>query len=150
MTGSTKAAIPTKPWPAIEDLDPGIRVLEYKVLVLMPQMESMTSGGIRVIDAVKDREELAQTTAMIVSYSPMAFKFADWPRDEYGELVDGHLVPKPGELVRIKQYAGGDWKGRDGRNYRIIDDKEVYGVEELSFRARYPFEKAAREAVNGV
>ncbi len=127
MNGSFK----TKPWPKLADCDPGLRVLEYKVLVLMPQLEAVSSGGIMMSDATKDKEELAQTTAMLVSVSPMAFQFADWPRDRVtGELINAHLVPVPGDLVRFKQYAGGEWRGRDGRNYRIIDDKEIYGVSD--------------------
>lgn len=121
----------TKPWPKLTDCDPGLRVLEYKVLVLMPQLEQVSKAGVHMTDDTKDKEELAQTTAMLISVSPMAFQFADWPRDPVtGDLINGHLVPVPGNLVRFKQYAGGEWKGRDGRNYRIIDDKEVYGVEE--------------------
>ena len=121
-----------KPWPKIDSVDPGIRPLEYKALVLLPQLEEVSAGGIRMIETVRDKEELAQTAGMLVAVSPMAFKFSDWPRDEDGDYLHPELIPKQGDIVRIKQYAGGEWKGRDGRNYRIIDDKDVYGIEDQS------------------
>lgn len=125
MNGSFR----TKPWPAASECEPGLRVLEYKVLVLMPQLEPVSIGGIHMADTTKDKEELAQTTGMLVAVSPMAFQFADWPRDANGEFLHKDLIPTPGDLVRFKQYAGGEWRGKDGRNYRIIDDKEVFGIE---------------------
>lgn len=126
MTGSFRL----KPWPTMDQCDPGLRPLEYKVLVVMPQLEELSAGGIRMIEVLRDKEELAMTVGMLVAVSPMAFKFADWPRDEAGDYLHPELIPKQGDLLRIKQYAGGEWKGRDGRNYRIIDDKDVYGIED--------------------
>ena len=138
-----RALLNIKPWPRPTECDPGIRPLEYKVLVLMPTIERQTKAGIHVADTTADAHELSETAGMIVYVSPMAFKFADWPRDADGSYLYPDLIPKFGDVVRIKQYAGHEWKGRDGRNYRIIDDRDIHGIEE---QARGPVAKAAEMA----
>lgn len=116
-----------KPWPALGDLDPGIEALEYNVVVLMPELQEKTKSGIILADDTKDRESTGETVAMIASISPMAFSFAEWPRDRDGRLMYEDRIPRAGDVVRIKKYAGSEWKGDDGRNYRIVNDKEILG-----------------------
>lgn len=119
--------IKLKPFPPVESLDPGIEPLEYNVLVMMPQIEDKTSGGLLMADETKDHESTAQVIAMIVDLSPMAFSFAEWPRNPDGSLMCPEKVPSPGDIVRIKKYAGTEWKDEAGHLYRIINDKEVLG-----------------------
>lgn len=137
-----KTTFKHKPWPALAELDPGIEALEYNVVVLMPEIQEKTSSGIILADDTKDRESTGETVAMIASISPMAFSFAEWPRDRDGRLMYEDRIPREGDVVRIKKYAGTEWKGDDDRNYRIVNDKEILGRRPSAKAVKIPNGKA--------
>ena len=58
----------------------------------------------------------------VIEASPTAFNYDDFHK-QFPELT-----PKPGDLVWIARYAGGEMVGKDGRRYRIVKDKDVGGV----------------------
>jgi hypothetical protein len=53
-----------------------------------------------------------------VALSPLAFSYedAEWEK------------PKPGDKVMFAKFAGAAVKGKDGLDYRIINDKDVSAV----------------------
>lgn len=79
-------------------------------------------GSIHIPDEVQENLGLAMQVARIVSASPVAFDYANWP--------EGAEKPKPGDIVWIGRYAGGEFEGRDGKRYRIIKDRDVGAVIE--------------------
>lgn len=125
---ATTPTIKLKPFPDVSSLDPGIEPLEFNVLVMMPLIEEKTSGGLLMADETKDHESTGQTIAMMVALSPMAFSFAEWPRNADRSLAFEEKIPRPGLICRIKKYAGTEWRDEAGNIYRIINDKDVLGV----------------------
>lgn len=99
----------------------GITPLEYKVIIKPDDVENKTAGGIILTAQSKDEQQLAATRATIVAISPLAFSYADWP--------EGYALPKVGERVVTGPYVGVLTEGKDGEKYRIVNDKDIIGVE---------------------
>lgn len=100
----------------------GVYPTEYKVLVQPVKVEEKTKGGIILPDEHKDREQFAQMEGVLVAISPLAFTYAD--AKDWGDAEK----PKPGDRVMFAKFAGAAIKGRDGADYRIINDKDVSAV----------------------
>jgi co-chaperonin GroES (HSP10) len=106
--------------PTLEECKPGLRATGFTVLVALADHERVTKGGIILADQTVERESMKTARGRIVSVSPAAFDFADFA---------GHHA-KLGDIVAFAQYAGIIVKGDDGRDYRLIQDKEVWGIVE--------------------
>lgn len=100
----------------------GIQPIEFRVLV-EPLAISDKVGSIIIPDSKRDQEKYAQTKGRIVAVSPFAFNYFDIE----GEQTD---KPKAGALVLYAKYAGVVVKGKDGKDYTIISDKDVCAVIE--------------------
>jgi chaperonin GroES len=100
----------------------GIFPTEYKVLVQPIKVDEKTKGGIILPDEHKDREQFAQMQGMLVAVSPLAFTYAG--KEDWGDAEK----PKPGDRVMFAKYAGAACKGKDGADYRIINDKDLSAV----------------------
>ena len=100
-------------------MNPGIRPLEYKVLVKPQKVEEKTAGGIYLPDQIKEKEKFAKQEGILVAVGAIAFTDPDW--------LDR---PKPGDKVLFDKYAGCTVKGQDGEEYRLINDKEIGAVYE--------------------
>lgn len=99
----------------------GILPTEYKVLV-KPKPAENKIGSIIVPDETKDRNQFAQTEGELVAISPLAFTYAN--EAEWA----GAPKPKPGDRVLYAKYAGTTVKGKDGADYRLVNDKDVAAV----------------------
>ena len=102
----------------------GIRPTEYKVLVLPKLTDEKSKGGIILPDESKDRNQFAQMEGELVAVSPLAFTYAS--ADEW----NGTDKPKPGDRVLFAKYAGALVKGKDGVDYRLVNDKDLAAVLE--------------------
>jgi chaperonin GroES len=100
----------------------GIYPTEYKVLVQPIKVDEKTKGGIILPDEHKDREQFAQMQGTLVAISPLAFTYAT--KDDWGAAER----PKPGDRVMFAKFAGAAVKGKDGADYRIVNDKDVSAV----------------------
>ena len=96
---------------------PGIKPVEYRVLIDLDEVEQKTKGGIYLPDASKERQQMATVRGTVIACGAMAFE--DWQEDD-------RLVP--GARVLLKKYAGEVAEGLDGREYRLVNDKEILGV----------------------
>jgi co-chaperonin GroES (HSP10) len=56
----------------------------------------------------------------IIAQSPLAYSYEKWP--------DETLKPQAGQLVWFARYAGAPFEGLDGREYRIVKDKDIGAV----------------------
>lgn len=92
---------------------PGIRPVEYRVLVRPDETERKSAGGIIIPDAPADRQEHAQTRGTLVAKGALAFE--DWGADALDE----------GARVIFAKFAGVVIKGADGHEYRLITDKDI-------------------------
>lgn len=108
--------------PELADCNPGFDPVEYKVIVAPKVSEAVTKGGIFLPDEVKDMEGVAEVWGRLVAVSPLAFNFDQWPED-------GPPRPKPGDMVLYGKYAGSLITGDDGREYRIMHDKDICAVK---------------------
>lgn len=100
----------------------GILPTEYKVLIAPKTTEDKTKGGIIIPDETKDRNQFAQMEGQLVAVSPLAFTYAG--PDEW----NGSAKPAPGDSVLFAKYAGALVKGRDGKDYRLVNDKDIAAV----------------------
>ncbi len=100
----------------------GINPTEYKVLIAPIKIDEKTRGGIILPDEHKDREQYAQMQGMLVAISPLAFTYAD--QGDWG----GADKPKPGDKVLFAKFAGASVKGKDGADYRLVNDKDIAAV----------------------
>ncbi len=109
---------------------PGFDPVEFNV-VIAPEVtddakEITRNDGSTVklhfADHTKHTQDVATVRGLLVSISPLAFDFADWPADQMA------LRPKPGDHVIYAKFAGILLKGDDGREYRLCKDKDVSAV----------------------
>lgn len=96
----------------------GLRPVEFKVLILPDEVKEKTKGGIILPDMTKERQEMAQVKGTIVGVGADAF--ADWTE----KLVAG-------DRVYYGKYAGYTVTGNDGKEYRLVNDKDIVAVLEV-------------------
>lgn len=102
---------------------PGIKPMEYKVLVRPTEVEEKTKGGVFLPDTTKEKEKFGRMEGTLVAVSPMAFIFeGDWPEDAQ--------KPQPGDKVVFAKYNAEPIKGKDGVEYWIMRDSSIIAVME--------------------
>lgn len=106
--------------PKLEECKPGFRATGFNVVVAMPPEETVTAGGIIIPQNAAERERMCEVRGRVISVSPAAFDFADF----------GGAHPKKGDAVIVAKFAGIMTKGDDGRDYRILLDKDISAVIE--------------------
>ncbi|MDB6036002.1 MAG: hypothetical protein JWM16_6340 [Verrucomicrobiales bacterium] len=100
----------------------GILPTEFKVLILPDEVQEKI-GSIYVPEETKAKEKYATTDGTIVAISHLAFTYAS--AEEWGDHK-----PKPGDRVAFAKYAGARRKGRDGKDYLLVNDKDVLATIE--------------------
>lgn len=98
----------------------GIRPVEFKVVVYPKPVEEVTKGGIIRPATTVDTDKYATQEATIVAMAEAAFSEDFWGSDR----------PKVGDVVLFAKYAGLLRKGKDGKDYRVLNDKDVCAVLE--------------------
>lgn len=107
--------------PSLEACYPGMEPSEYN-LIIAPAVTRNTVGKsslILIADDTKAQLDMAVQVGRIVAVSPLAFNFANW---------GDNLPPQIGDVVWFAKFAGGVFEGVDGREYRLIKDKDITGV----------------------
>lgn len=107
--------------PELEACYPGLAPTEYN-LVIAPGEPAKTVGKLGLLliaEETQDQLSMAVQSGRLVAMSPLAFNFAFW-----GEAVP----PQVGDIVWFARHAGGVFEGADGREYRLIKDKDITGV----------------------
>lgn len=93
----------------------GFVPVEFKVLVL-PDVPKEQIGSIFVPETVRDKEKHRAVGAILVAVGGNAFE--DWDEP----------IPEVGNKIYIAVGAGLFYEGKDGKTYRIINDKDVAGI----------------------
>lgn len=96
----------------------GIVPLEFKVLILPKAVETTTESGIILAHSSVEREQAATVEGTVVAMSPYAF-------DEFPLAK-----PDLGDAVLIAKYGGQVHKGKDGLEYRLLNDKDILATLE--------------------
>ena len=99
-----------------------IRPVEFKILIEVEEVETITQGGIILPDSGRDRERIAQEQGTIVAMGQCACSEVD---------IWGENPPKVGDKVIFSKYAGATIQ-KLGKNYRLIQDKDLGAVLEVS------------------
>lgn len=116
-----------KPTPKVENPS-GIAPTEFKVLIL-PDDTGKThkfvgkdgkTFELHKADTSIEQQQFAQMEGTLIAVAEHAFSYADFKVSQ---------PPKPGDRVIYCRYAGGNpIKGKDGKDYRIVNDKDVIAV----------------------
>lgn len=114
----------------------GIQPVGYKCLLLLPPKKEKDEKGFRKSDSgilyqceQEEREEAAITLGTFISSGSIAFTGDDtsiaWTKDN---------IPKPGYRVLFDKYGGGsNLKGKDKKEYRLINDREIAAIVEEDY-----------------
>jgi chaperonin GroES len=95
----------------------GINPVGWRVLIKPQEVKQMSKGGIILsTDTNKEREQMGNTTGVVVAMGEQCF--ADEPQP-WCEI---------GDKVIFAKYAGLLYLGKDGCQYRMINDKDVTGT----------------------
>jgi co-chaperonin GroES (HSP10) len=106
--------------PSLNDCRPGIKPVEYYVLIAPETTEERTAGGIYIPQSKRETDEIATQRGRLVAQSPLAWGFADGT-DHRGNV---------GDVVLFGRYAGSLIEGTDGKTYRLCRDKDIAGIFE--------------------
>jgi co-chaperonin GroES (HSP10) len=105
--------------PKLEECKPGIVPKGFNVLVAIEPVEDKI-GSVFIPQQSQDKEKLVQAKGRIVALSPAAFDFANFGDD----------APKVGDAIQFAKLAGLMTKGADGKDYRLLLDKDIAAVIE--------------------
>jgi co-chaperonin GroES (HSP10) len=96
----------------------GIRPVGRAVLVEPYEAEKLSSI-IAIPDSVKGRMDMLETRCVVIEAGPAAWSDESQPR------------AKPGDKVMITKFGGALLQGvKDGRTYRMVNDRDIYCVIE--------------------
>lgn len=101
----------------------GIVPTEFKVLILPKEVEEVTKGGIILAAQTTTAEKYATIEGTIVAISHLAFTYAT--EDEWGGKK-----PRAGQRVIFAKYAGVRHKAKDGKEYLLVNDKDIVATVE--------------------
>jgi len=105
--------------PPLNDCKPGIRATGFTLIVAVEIVDEK-KGQIFIPDTVKAKEQIVQQRGRIISMSPAAFDFADFGDD----------APKVGDAIIFSKLAGFRTEGADGKELRVIQDRDVAAIIE--------------------
>lgn len=94
----------------------GLQPVEYKILIDPEEVDQVSAGGIVLATMTTEKEKMAQVRGKLVAVGGNAFE--DWKGP----------IPKVGDQVYYAKYAGIVVKGRDGREWRLCNDKDLTAI----------------------
>jgi co-chaperonin GroES (HSP10) len=98
----------------------GFEPLDLRVLVLPDPAETISPGGIIIPDQPAEREKYAMMFGTLVAVGENAWEEAAARSDKFEK-------PQVGEHIVFAKYGGIEIKGRDGKQYRLMNDEDVLG-----------------------
>ena len=94
----------------------GLKPAGHRLLMLPDEVEKKTASGIVIADATTTKEQQAQISGTLIEAGPDAFY--DSPT----------AWAKPGDKIIIGKFYGLIIRGKDGKDYRMINDRDVVGI----------------------
>jgi len=89
----------------------------WRVLIKPQEVKKVSKGGIILsTESNSDREQMANTTGVVIAMGDQCY--ADEPTPWC----------KVGDKVIFAKYAGLLYLGKDGNQYRMINDKDITGI----------------------
>ena len=105
----------------------GYTPISDAVLVMIDTVLEVRESGISIPQESKERQDMAAETGIIVALGEGAFV---WTADRRRPLTG--RKPVPGERVFMERYAGRIIYGDDGKTYRLVTDRQVGAVKEVT------------------
>jgi co-chaperonin GroES (HSP10) len=96
----------------------GFEPLDLRVIVLPDEVEEKTVGGIILPEQHKDREKYAMMHGTLIAAGENAW-------EEAVARSPNFTKPVAGDRVVIAKYGGVLLTGKDGKDYRIMNDEDV-------------------------
>lgn len=96
----------------------GIQPTEFKVLVRPAPVETKI-GSIIIPEQHLEKKEFARVEGTLIAVSPAAFNY---------DGMAPEMAPKVGDRVLYAKYSGLEIKGKDGVEYKIINDRDICAV----------------------
>lgn len=96
----------------------GIIPMDLRVLVKPDTVEERSKGGIIIPEAAQEKEKYAQCKATVIAVGENAF-------EEAASRSPSFVKPRAGTRILIAKYGGVLLKGKDGEEYRIMNDEDV-------------------------
>jgi chaperonin GroES len=101
-----------------------VAALDDNVLILIDDSVEQSTGGIFIPQDMQAHHKAAAETGVVVEVGMGAFKYtADRSREWSG------IRPRPGDRVYFQRYAGQIIIGTDGKEYRMMTDKCIAGLD---------------------
>lgn len=98
----------------------GIKPVGHRLLVLPVEAETKTASGIVLATATEaQRMQMSEVQAMVIELGS----------DAYADKKEAWC--QPGQVILMNKYIGIVRKGRDGKNYRLINDLDVAAILEV-------------------
>jgi chaperonin GroES len=94
----------------------GLVPVEYKILIEPEEVEQKSAGGIVLATATTEKEKMAQVRGKLIAVGGNAFE--DWKG----------RIPQVGDAIWYAKYSGYMIKGKDGKEYRLANDKDCAAV----------------------
>ena len=95
----------------------GINPVGWRVLIKPQEVKEISKGGIILTtETSKEREQLGNTTGIVIAMGDQCYADESTP------------WCKVGDKVIFAKYAGLLYKGKDGFDYRMINDKDITGT----------------------
>lgn len=95
----------------------GINPCGWRILIKPKEVMEKSAGGIILAtESTKEREQMANTTGVVIAMGDQCYQDESTPWCTVGDKVI------------FAKYAGLLYKGRDGTQYRLINDKDVTGT----------------------
>ena len=95
----------------------GINPVGWRVLIKPQEVREVSEGGIILTTEVtKDREQMGNTTGIVVSMGDQCYADEPTPWCQVGDKVI------------FAKYAGLLYLGKDGFKYRMVNDKDITGT----------------------
>jgi co-chaperonin GroES (HSP10) len=91
-----------------------------RVLVLMEKAEEITESGIVLARETQQKEQNSETRGVMVEAGCAAWVGDEFPEGDWAQ---------PGEKVLLGRFAGVKYIGKDDKEYRIVNDKDILGIE---------------------
>ena len=106
----------------------GIHPVGWRVLILPREVMEKSAGGIILnTETNREREQMANTTGIVVEVGDECYKDTK------------SIWCKVGDKVIFGKYAGLLYKGKDGKSYRMVNDEDITGVLEADVELVDPY-----------
>lgn len=100
----------------------GMQPLDLRVLVLPDSPEKITKGGIILPEPEVDKKAMSMTFGTLIAVGDNAW-------EEAASRSPSFVRPVAGDRVIFAKYGGVIIKGKDGVDYRLMNDEDVIGRE---------------------